>query len=204
MPPTKRTEFAAALSSLRGTHIVGSQTPPSTPSTKHSSPGKLSAGGLHSFRGWASTLSMAGPARKAFWCLGCNSMKGGNWESPSSKTQSCGRVLMRFRSWCCWVDLGQCNGRMHVRYSLGRPYMKEVELRTRLLDLLNTHRTGALGTLSEQGWPYVSMTPFAVDFKNPSLLIHVSELGAHTRYLLNRPQASFMVCAREEWAAPVH
>lgn len=82
--------------------------------------------------------------------------------------------------------------------------MKEVELRTRLLDLLNTHRTGTLGTLSEQGWPYVSMTPFAVDFKNPSLLIHVSELGAHTRYLLKRPQASFMVCAREEWAAPVH
>lgn len=82
--------------------------------------------------------------------------------------------------------------------------MNKMELRTRFLELLSSQRTGALGTMSEQNWPYVSMTPFAIDTTSSTLVIHVSELGAHTRYLLKRSQASFMVCAREEPEAPVH
>lgn len=78
------------------------------------------------------------------------------------------------------------------------------DLRHRFHQLLTAQRTGALGTTSDQGWPYVSMAPYGIDPAHECLVIHVSELGAHTRYLLKRPQASFMICSSETPGEPVH
>lgn len=80
----------------------------------------------------------------------------------------------------------------------------EPDLQTRFQTLVTRQRTGSLGTLSNQGWPYVSMTPYSVDTENARLVIHISELGAHTRYLLQRPQAAFMICTSETPGEPVH
>jgi len=65
-------------------------------------------------------------------------------------------------------------------------------------------RTGALASLSNHGWPWLAMTPFAIDTEAGQFIIHISELAAHTRYLLQRPQASFMVCTSETPGEPVH
>lgn len=80
----------------------------------------------------------------------------------------------------------------------------ETDLQTRFHALVTRQRTGSLGTLSNQGWPYVSMTPYSVDTGSARLVIHVSELGAHTRYLLQRPRAAFMICTSETPGVPVH
>lgn len=81
--------------------------------------------------------------------------------------------------------------------------MNVPELQASFRQLMTRQRTGSLATLSNQGWPYVSMTPFAIDTAAARFIIHVSELAAHTRYLLQRPQASFMVCTSEVAGEPV-
>ena len=58
-------------------------------------------------------------------------------------------------------------------------------------DLLRSTRWAALGTVDEKGAPFVSSVAFAID--SDSLLIHVSELGAHTRNLLERPVFSLLI-----------
>src|SRR5690625_5183604 len=65
-------------------------------------------------------------------------------------------------------------------------------------------RTGALASLSNHSWPWLAMTPFAIDAEAGQFIIHISELAAHTRYLLQRPQASFMICTSETPGEPVH
>ncbi len=58
-------------------------------------------------------------------------------------------------------------------------------------DLLASTRWAALGTVDESGAPYVSNVAFAVE--SGSLLIHVSQLAAHTGNLLSRPLFSLLI-----------
>lgn len=81
---------------------------------------------------------------------------------------------------------------------------REHSLTTALRDLLNTQRTAALGTLDEQGTPFVSMVPFAIDAEHRGLVIHVSGLAAHTANMQRAPRVSLMVCASETSGEPVH
>lgn len=80
----------------------------------------------------------------------------------------------------------------------------EPRLTRALRELLAAQRVAALGTLDEDGAPFVSMVPFAVDGQDRSLVIHISGLAAHTRNLQRRPRASLMVCRAEVAGEPVH
>ena len=73
-----------------------------------------------------------------------------------------------------------------------------------LRELLETQRIAALGTLSDAGEPFVSMTPYALAPELGGLVIHVSALAAHTRYLRNHPRVSVMVMQPEKVGEPVH
>ena len=64
----------------------------------------------------------------------------------------------------------------------------EPRLTHALRTLLRGHRIAALGTLGEDGQPFVSMVPFAVEPVSASLVIHVSGLAAHTRNLQTTPR----------------
>lgn len=58
--------------------------------------------------------------------------------------------------------------------------------------LLETQRVAALGTL-HNGEPSVSMVPFALLTKGDGLVIHVSQLAAHTQDMLTNPAVSLLV-----------
>lgn len=73
-----------------------------------------------------------------------------------------------------------------------------------LQELLHSRRTAALGTLDDEGAPFVSMVPFAVEHSLGCLVIHVSSLAAHTRYLRQRPRVSLLVTRPESPGEPVH
>jgi len=70
--------------------------------------------------------------------------------------------------------------------------------------LLREHRIAALGTSDEQGSPFVSMVPFAMDAQHNQIVIHVSRLASHTGNLLRNPQVSLMVMQAERSGQPVH
>lgn len=70
--------------------------------------------------------------------------------------------------------------------------------------LLKARRTAALGTIDDDGSPFVSMVPFAVEPWQACLVIHVSGLAAHSRHLQQRPGLSLLVTAREVHGKPVH
>ena len=61
-----------------------------------------------------------------------------------------------------------------------------------LRDLLGTQRIASLGTL-HKGEPYVSMVPFAILPGGSGFVIHVSQLSAHTKDMLARPEVSLLV-----------
>jgi len=65
-----------------------------------------------------------------------------------------------------------------------------------LRDLVTSRQVAALGTLHE-GAPYVSMVPYALVEDGSAFLIHVSELSAHTRDMLDDSRVSLMITARE-------
>jgi heme iron utilization protein len=64
--------------------------------------------------------------------------------------------------------------------------------------LITTQPLAALGTV-QNGEPFVSMVPFAVESKTSKLIIHVSTLAAHTKHMLENSRVSLMVMA-----APAH
>jgi len=71
--------------------------------------------------------------------------------------------------------------------------------------LLQARRTVALGTLGAQdGAPFVSMAPYAIDTAQRCLVIHVSGLAAHTANMAAHPRVSVLVAAGETDGAPVH
>ncbi len=63
-----------------------------------------------------------------------------------------------------------------------------------LCQILRTQQVAALGTLQE-GQPFVSMVPYAVLPGGQGLVIHVSQLAAHTQDMLAHPQVSLMAMA---------
>lgn len=82
--------------------------------------------------------------------------------------------------------------------------LHEPRLTRDLRILLNTQRVAALGTLGEDGLPFVSMVPFAMEPRRPCLVIHVSTLAAHARHLQAAPQVSLLVMQSEVAGEPVH
>jgi heme iron utilization protein len=70
--------------------------------------------------------------------------------------------------------------------------------------LVEARRTAALGTLGDDGAALVSMVPFAVERNLAKLVIHVSELAAHTRNLQARARVSMLVTQAEQAGEPVH
>lgn len=79
----------------------------------------------------------------------------------------------------------------------------ESRLNASLRHLLTQQRVAALGTLDDDGAPFVSMVPFAVDPVSATLVIHVSLLAPHTRQMQARPQVSVLVMQAEVGGAPV-
>jgi putative heme iron utilization protein len=80
----------------------------------------------------------------------------------------------------------------------------EPRLMRELRNLLATNRVAALGTTQDDGTPFVSMVPFAVERQLCCLVIHVSGLAAHTRYLQARSQVSLLVMVAETPGNSVH
>lgn len=80
----------------------------------------------------------------------------------------------------------------------------EPRLTRALRDLLHTQRVAALGTLTAQGEPFVSMVPYAIEPESACLVIHVSLLAAHTRQMLAHPTVSLLVMQAEVSGEPVH
>lgn len=66
------------------------------------------------------------------------------------------------------------------------------ESRRLLLRLLNTQRTGALGTLRE-GAPFVSLLTIASAPDFSAFYIHISRLAFHTQDILRDPRVSLML-----------
>lgn len=80
----------------------------------------------------------------------------------------------------------------------------EPRLTQALRALLAAQRVAALGTLADDGQPFVSMVPFAVNPVEACIVIHVSGLALHTTYLQRHPRVSLMVMQAEVHGAPVH
>jgi putative heme iron utilization protein len=73
-----------------------------------------------------------------------------------------------------------------------------------LLALLTARPVATLGTLDEAGLPALSMVPFAVFIdvsEDPAgqaaLILHVSELAAHTRQMRREPRVALLVMAED-------
>lgn len=80
----------------------------------------------------------------------------------------------------------------------------EPRLTRALRDLLRQHRVAALGTLTAEGTPFVSMVPFALLAAQNMAVLHLSLLAPHTRNLLGNPAVSLMVMQAEVAGQPVH
>jgi heme iron utilization protein len=80
----------------------------------------------------------------------------------------------------------------------------ESRLTRELRALLHSRRTAALATISDEGAPFVSMVPFAIEPAAGCIVIHVSGLAAHTRFLIARPAVSLLVAHGEVAGEPVH
>lgn len=77
-------------------------------------------------------------------------------------------------------------------------------LTRQLRDLVDSRRVAALGTIGDDGAALVSMVPFALEPGLGFLVIHVSDLAAHTHNLQARPRVSVLVAQAEETGQPVH
>ncbi len=80
----------------------------------------------------------------------------------------------------------------------------EPRLTRDLRTLLTSQRTAALGTLGEDGLPFVSMVPYALEPHSACVVVHVSGLAAHTRNLQASPKLSLLVKQAEVAGEPVH
>ncbi len=80
----------------------------------------------------------------------------------------------------------------------------ESRLTIALRALLQSQRVAALGTIGDEGEPYVSMVPYALAPSAGCLVIHVSGLAAHTRNLQARTSVSLLVMQSEVLGESVH
>lgn len=70
--------------------------------------------------------------------------------------------------------------------------------------LLWLQRVASLGTINQEGTPFVSMVPYAMDPVDGVLVIHVSGLAPHTGNMQRSPCVSLLVMESEVPGAPVH
>lgn len=84
------------------------------------------------------------------------------------------------------------------------PLLHERRLARALRELIDTQRVASLGTVGEDGWPFVSMVPYAIEPGSGVLVIHVSGLAAHTPNLQREPRCTAMVMQPETPGQPVH
>ena len=82
--------------------------------------------------------------------------------------------------------------------------LHESRLTLELRALLHARRVAALGTLDNDGNPFVSMVPYAMELSLGCLVIHVSGLASHTGNLQARPNVSLLVTQAEVQGEPVH
>ena len=80
----------------------------------------------------------------------------------------------------------------------------ESRLTLELRSLLHSQRVATLGTVNDEGSPFVSMVPFALEPFLGCLVIHISGLAAHTGNLQARPAVSLLVMQSEVPGEPVH
>ena len=80
----------------------------------------------------------------------------------------------------------------------------ESRLTLELRSLLHSRRVAAMGTIGDDGAPFVSMVPYALESAFGCLVIHVSGLAAHTGNLQARPNVSLLVMQSEAVGEPVH
>jgi putative heme iron utilization protein len=80
----------------------------------------------------------------------------------------------------------------------------EPRLSQGLRALLQEQRVAALGTLTPEGQPFVSMTPFARVPAQAAVILHVSALAPHSAYMQAQPQVSLLVMQAATPGAPVH
>jgi heme iron utilization protein len=73
----------------------------------------------------------------------------------------------------------------------------ESRLTRELRALLHSRRVAAMGTVNDDGSPFVSMTPYAIEPLSGCLVIHVSGLAAHTANLRARPNVSALIMQSE-------
>jgi heme iron utilization protein len=102
---------------------------------------------------------------------------------------------------------GRCDGSGYARSTRlqgERPLPHEPRLNADLRALLHTSRVAALGTLDDDGAPFVSMVPYAMDADSGALVIHVSGLAPHTRNMQARSRVSVLVIQPEVAGEPVH
>lgn len=67
------------------------------------------------------------------------------------------------------------------------------------LELLIQQRWAALGTIHDEGGPYVSSVAYALlAGPQPGLLMHLSQLAAHTGYLQKRPTCSLLIAQPDD------
>lgn len=71
-------------------------------------------------------------------------------------------------------------------------------------ELLYKQRVGSLATIDDEGLPHVSMVPFALIRDEGVLLIHVSALSPHFRYLKNKLQGALLITKPELAGEEVH
>ena len=85
-------------------------------------------------------------------------------------------------------------GRLSWHFALEEFTMAhESRLTQELRALLHSHRVAAMGTVNDDGAPFVSMIPYAIEPLLGCLVIHVSGLAAHTANLRMRPQVAVLV-----------
>lgn len=91
-----------------------------------------------------------------------------------------------------------------IKSLLGSVMSHESRLSKALRALLNAQRVAALGTMDDDGAPFVSMVPFAIEPHLRCLVIHVSALAAHTHNLQARAPVSLLVMQSQVPGEPVH
>jgi putative heme iron utilization protein len=61
--------------------------------------------------------------------------------------------------------------------------------------LLNQHRWAALATIDKQGQPHASMVAYALS--EGQLLLHLSQLAAHSKHIEDNPQCALVISENE-------
>jgi putative heme iron utilization protein len=73
----------------------------------------------------------------------------------------------------------------------------ETRLDQELQAILRTQRAAALGTLTDDGTPFVSLVPFAVESTSGHVVLQVGALAPHTPHMHRDPRVSLLVTSPE-------